>query len=1174
MRPERRHRPTMGMRGLLLWLALGSLLWYRLIGWPPPALPPLPQTLPSWAMVDVSVRSPLATDWTGFVATIGLVGWAFWAWAWATVLLEVAVNLADAATHGAAWVLAARAALRPVTVPFVRRVVDASLGGLLLARVALQPVAMGVAIPWQAEAAAVAPSSAGWAHGFIQREAMPRKAEVLKFGAVQWAAQDTAGQEDGHHELLYHVQPGDSLWAIAERFYGDGEQEVRLFAANVGQVQPDGGALTRHGVIQPNWILRVPEPTQGIESDAGEWWYSVQPGDTLDSICARLLGDANRSDEVFQVNRGTQTPDGHVLLNPNLIWPGLRLRLPLMETSAPEPQAEEPAADATPAPAPDAATGVGASPDRLDRVSVLDPTPTPTVSVPAAPVAADAPMSPPTELPSPTPIPTIQPVAEPVQPDTGRPVSPEAAALGAAGLAAAALAANRFVVRRRRSAPVPSEPESDVHIENGFADADPVEDLARRLAHSSDPAAAIASLLGQAFTTIFDEQLSIEERREASEGVTLAATRHGRTSTTLVLAAPVAARPYLCNNMRAAAERAFGEQVDVDGLVGQDGDVLVRVTWHPRRPIDGQLLERVNAGIPGVWPAPCLVPALVLFDRQYMSINWHTVRNILVAAPTGQGTEVPLSALVAALASRRTPEDLGLVVVARPHTLPNEIGFFPHGLLDVVDPASPEAVQRAFESVKLEIDRRRESGGTNEADLVVVVHELGDIEPDALQVLGAIAAAGPQYGVRLLAASERPVAELLKTCPFIDHFGTRLVLQTATEEDSVALLGRPGAEYLGAGGLGMLRLEGRQPVQGWTRRVSADRLSRLVHMMGSRAPDVAAPRADETVDVPADPVERDDLQETATDAHTDNATTTQDAGERPAAARTGSKLVDRLRAAPIRVRCFGAGEAWHGDRLLEIADPELLLLLAVHPVAGIRSEALADMLWGDKVPDDIRAALRKERFNLRGELRRLVPDLAADPLPGNQTHGENVVCLDTSLVSSDVQEFTELLNYAEKEKLEPAAAIEVYEAALGLYRGDLLDSTNVFSYRWMYNEDPQIALMLRSDLRRRHKETRLRLAELLAQGPEASLARAEELYSDLCAEDPENERLWTALFRIHERTGSVLGLKGAVNRLRGALAELGADGVSDINSVPLPPNLDRIVEAIRSRIENGAQPTT
>src|SRR6266700_3445663 len=347
MQPERRDRPKMGMRGLLLWLALGSLLWYRLIGWPPPALPPLPQTLPSWAMVDVWLRSPLAMDWTGFVATIGLVGWAFWAWAWATVLLEVAVNLADAATHGAAWVLAARGALRPVTIPFVRRVVDASLSGLLLARVALQPAAaMEVAIPWQAEAAAVAPSGNGWAHAFIQREARPRGAEVLKFRAVELAAEDTAGQESGH-ELVYHVQPGDSLWAIAERFYGDGEQEVRLFAANVGRVQPDGGALTRHGVIQPNWILRVPEPTQGIESGSGEWWYTVQARDTLDSICARLLGDANRPDEVFQLNRGAQAPNGHVLLDPNLIWPGLRLHL-LLNREAAEPAAAEPPVEAAP----------------------------------------------------------------------------------------------------------------------------------------------------------------------------------------------------------------------------------------------------------------------------------------------------------------------------------------------------------------------------------------------------------------------------------------------------------------------------------------------------------------------------------------------------------------------------------------------------------------------------------------------------------------------------------------------------------------------------------------------------------------------------------------------------------------------------------------------------------
>ena len=88
--------------------------------------------------------------------------------------------------------------------------------------------------------------------------------------------------------------------------------------------------------------------------------------------------------------------------------------------------------------------------------------------------------------------------------------------------------------------------------------------------------------------------------------------------------------------------------------------------------------------------------------------------------------------------------------------------------------------------------------------------------------------------------------------------------------------------------------------------------------------------------------------------------------------------------------------------------------------------------------------------------------------------------------------------------------------------------------------------------------------------PEAGLARAEELYVGLCAESPEDERLWTALFRIHERTGSAMGLESAVRRLRTALVELGADEAADIDSVPLPPNLDRLVQQIRQRIDAGA----
>jgi hypothetical protein len=202
-----------------------------------------------------------------------------------------------------------------------------------------------------------------------------------------------------------------------------------------------------------------------------------------------------------------------------------------------------------------------------------------------------------------------------------------------------------------------------------------------------------------------------------------------------------------------------------------------------------------------------------------------------------------------------------------------------------------------------------------------------------------------------------------------------------------------------------------------------------------------------------------------------------------------------------------------------------------------------------------------------------VPELPADPLPGNAYHGEKVVSLDMSVVSSDVHEFTELINRAKE--LKPTEAIEAYEAALALYTGDLLDSSDMLNYRWMYDAEPQIALMLRSDFRSRHKDARLKLAGLLADGPESGLARAEELYSGLCGEDLENERLWTALFHIHERTGSSLGLESAVRRFRGALVELGTTDVTDIDRVPLPLNLDRLVQQIRRRIgSNAVEPAT
>ncbi len=94
---------------------------------------------------------------------------------------------------------------------------------------------------------------------------------------------------------------------------------------------------------------------------------------------------------------------------------------------------------------------------------------------------------------------------------------------------------------------------------------------------------------------------------------------------------------------------------------------------------------------------------------------------------------------------------------------------------------------------------------------------------------------------------------------------------------------------------------------------------------------------------------------------------------------------------------------------------------------------------------------------------------------------------------------------------------------MALNRGDLLDASDVSTFPWRYDGEG-IALTLRSDYRRQHHDARLHLADPLVAGPLYGLPRAAELYVQLCGGDPEDERLWMALFRVYERAGDALGL--------------------------------------------------
>ena len=53
------------------------------------------------------------------------------------------------------------------------------------------------------------------------------------------------------------------LFKIAERFLGDGNRNGEIFDLNVGRLQPDGKRMTTASVLEPGWILQLPDDAKG-----------------------------------------------------------------------------------------------------------------------------------------------------------------------------------------------------------------------------------------------------------------------------------------------------------------------------------------------------------------------------------------------------------------------------------------------------------------------------------------------------------------------------------------------------------------------------------------------------------------------------------------------------------------------------------------------------------------------------------------------------------------------------------------------------------------------------------------------------------------------------------------------------------------------------------------------
>lgn len=127
----------------------------------------------------------------------------------------------------------------------------------------------------------------------------------------------------------YVVASGDTLWSVAEKFYGDGFKWVDLVKEN--NLPQNGGitvgqtlkipALMHEAASTSEATTTSPGSTPAPEAASVGGNYTVVKGDSLWHIAVTVYGDGYRWIDIYKANKD-------LIHNPDLIYPGQVFVLP------------------------------------------------------------------------------------------------------------------------------------------------------------------------------------------------------------------------------------------------------------------------------------------------------------------------------------------------------------------------------------------------------------------------------------------------------------------------------------------------------------------------------------------------------------------------------------------------------------------------------------------------------------------------------------------------------------------------------------------------------------------------------------------------------------------------------------------------------------------------------